>query len=197
MRNRWWAASGAAAAVALLAACGSSAGTSGSGGSNNTSSPPAASSGGGQTGSTTASTSASGIKTAKTGLGTILVTSQGRTIYTFAIDKPNKSNCTSSACVQFWPPLKGNPSEASGANLPGKFGTTTRSDGSTQATYDGHPLYLYKGDTAAGQTRGNALNEEGGLWYAITPSGGKPSGSTGTNGGGSGGSGGGGGGYGY
>ncbi|HEU5418372.1 MAG TPA: hypothetical protein VFV41_11840 [Streptosporangiaceae bacterium] len=190
MRNRWWAASGAAAAVALLAACGSGAGTSGSGGSNN-SAPPAASSGGGQTGSTTASTSASGIKTTSTSVGTVLVTSQGRTIYMFAIDKPGKSNCTSSSCVQFWPPLKGNPSKASGANLPGTFGTITRPDGSTQATYDGHPLYLYSGDTAAGQTNGNNLNHDGGLWYAITPSGGKPSGSTG------GGSGGGGGGYGY
>jgi predicted lipoprotein with Yx(FWY)xxD motif len=197
MRNRWWAASGAAAAVALLAACGSSAATSGSGGSNSNSSPPAASSGG-QTGSTTASTSASGIKTAKTGLGTVLVTSQGRTIYMFAIDKPNKSVCNSSDCVKFWPPLKGNPSAAPGANLPGKFGTTTRADGTTQATYDGHPLYLFKEDTAAGQTRGNALNENGGLWYALTPSGAKPSGtSTGGGSGGSGGSGGGGGGYGY
>ena len=193
MRNRWWAASGGAlAAAALLAACGG--GTSGSGGSSS-SSPPAASSGG-QTGSTTASRSASGIKTAKTSVGTVLVTSQGFTIYLFAIDKPNKSNCNSSECVQFWAPLKGNASAAAGANLPGKLGTITRADGSTQATYDGHPLYLYKGDTAPGQVHGNAINTSGGLWYAITPAGGKPAATSGSSGG-SGGSGGGGGGYGY
>lgn len=196
MRNRWWAASGAAAAVALLAACGSSAGTSGSGGSTS-SSAPAASSSGGQTGSTAASTSASGIKTAKTKLGTILVTSQGYTIYLFAIDKPNKSVCFGS-CAQFWPPLKGNPSMASGANLPGKFGTIKRAGGGTQATYDGHPLYLFKEDTAPGQVKGNAINTSGGLWYAITPAGGKPSTTAASkSGGSSGGSGGSSGGYGY
>jgi len=187
MRNRWWAASGGAlAAAALLAACGG--GTSGSGG-NTSSSAPAASSGG-QTGSTTASRSAAGIKTAQTSVGTVLVTSQGFTVYLFAIDKPGKSNCNSAECVKFWPPLKGNASAASGANLPGKFGTITRADGSSQATYDKHPLYLYKGDTAPGQVRGNAINISGGLWYAITPAGGKPSGAS--SGGSSGGSGGGG-----
>src|ERR1039457_4977380 len=60
------------------------------------------------------------------------------------------------------------------ASLPGKFGTIKRSDGSTQATYDGHPLYTYKGDSAAGQTGGNGLKLSGGLWYAVTPSGAKP-----------------------
>ena len=197
MRNRWWAASGAAAAVALLAACGSSAGTSGGGGAANSSAPAASSSGGGQSGSTTASTSASGIKTAKTKLGTILVTAQGYTIYLFAIDKPNKSVC-SGACAQFWPPLKGHPSAASGASLPGKFGTISRAGGGTQATYDGHPLYLFKEDTSPGQVRGNAINTNGGLWYAITPSGSKPATTTANgSGGSSGGSGGSSGGYGY
>jgi predicted lipoprotein with Yx(FWY)xxD motif len=171
MRNRWWAASGAAAAVALLAACGSSAGTSG--GAANSPAPAARSSGGGQSGSTTASTSASGIKTAKTKLGTILVTAQGYTIYLFAIDKPNKSVCFGN-CAQFWPPLTGHPTAASGANLPGKFGTIKRAGGGTQATYDGHPLYLFQEDTSPGQVRGNAINTSGGLWYAITPAGSKP-----------------------
>jgi predicted lipoprotein with Yx(FWY)xxD motif len=175
MRNRWLAASGAAAAAALIAACGSSAAGSGSGSGG--SSAPAASSGG-QSGSTTAKTSSTGIKTAKASVGTILVTSKGFTIYLFAIDKPNKSNCAGT-CATFWPPLKGKPTAAAGASLPGKFGTITRSDGSSQATYDGHPLYLYKGDTAPGQVHGNGINIEGGLWYAITPAGTKPSGSGG------------------
>lgn len=189
MRNRWWAAPDAAA-VALLAACGSSAGTSG--GAANSPAPAASSGGGGQSGSTN-STSASGIKTARTKLGTILVTAQGYTIYLFAIDKPNKSVCFGS-CAQFWPPLK-HPTAASGANLPGKFGTIKRAGGGTQATYDGHPLYLFQEDTSPGQVRGNAINTSGGLWYAITPAGSKPAATAASKSGSS--SGGSSGGYGY
>jgi predicted lipoprotein with Yx(FWY)xxD motif len=189
MRNRWWTAPVAAAAVALLAAaCGSSAspGSSGSGGSGGSGSS------GGGTSTTSSTASAAGIKTESSGKGTVLVTAKGHTIYWFAIDTPTKSNCDS-ACLKFWPPLTGKPSVASGASLSGKFGTITTA-GKTQATYMGHPLYVYAGDTAAGQVNGNKLNINGGLWYAMTPNGAKltaapkPAKS---------GSGGGGGGYGY
>jgi predicted lipoprotein with Yx(FWY)xxD motif len=192
MRNRWWTAPVAAAAVALLAAaCGSTASSSGgSGGSGGSGSS------GNSGGSTAAShASASGIKTASVNGKTVLVTASGRTIYWFAIDTPTKSNCTSSACVTFWPPLIGKPSTGSGVSLSGKLGTVKRSNGQLQATYMGHPLYLYKGDTAAGQARGNDTNIEGGLWWAMTPTGAtfkaaKPSsGSSSSSGGG--------GGYGY
>jgi predicted lipoprotein with Yx(FWY)xxD motif len=170
MRNRWWAAPGAVAGIALLAACGSSGTSSGASGSSS-SSAPAASSGSGAA-ATTASTSATGIKTAKTSSGTVLTTAQGRTIYWFAIDTPAKSNCTGS-CATFWPPLTGKPSMAASASLTGKFGTIKRAGGTLQATYDGHPLYLYKGDTAAGQVHGNGLNASGGRWWATTPTGAK------------------------
>jgi predicted lipoprotein with Yx(FWY)xxD motif len=171
MRNRWWAAPGAAAAVALLAACGSS-GTSGaSGGTSSTpaatsSSAPAASSS--APAATAASTSSTGITTAKSSIGTVLTTAQGFTIYWFAIDTPNKSNC-SAQCAAFWPPLKGSPTMASGASLTGKFGTIKRADGTSQATYEGHPLYLFKEDLRPGQVNGNKLNTAGGLWWASTP----------------------------
>lgn len=167
MRNRWWTAPVAAAAVALLAAaCGSSASPgTGSGGSSGSSS------GGGGASTTSSTASAAGIKTESTSKGTVLTTAKGHTIYWFAIDTPSKSNCDS-ACLKFWPPVTGKPSMASGASLNGKFGTIT-TDGKTQATYMGHPLYVYAGDTAAGQVNGNKLNINGGLWFAMTPSGAK------------------------
>ena len=170
MRTRWWAASGAAAAVVFLAACGSSAATSSGSAASPSSGAAAASSPASSSGS--AASSATGIMTASTAGGTVLTTAQGRTIYWFAIDTPTKSNC-SGTCATYWPPVTGTPTAAASASLPGKWGTITRADGTTQATYDGHPLYTYKGDTAAGQDGGNGLNISGGLWWAMTPSGAK------------------------
>jgi predicted lipoprotein with Yx(FWY)xxD motif len=155
MRSRWWAAPVLAAAVIGLAACGSS--------SASTSSTPAGSSSGSQ------------VKTASTSVGTILVNSAGHSIYWFAIDTPTKSNCTGS-CATLWPPVKGPVTAAAGASLPGTLGTITRADGTVQATYMGHPLYTYAGDSSAGQVGGNGKNLSGGFWWAMTPSGAKPSG---------------------
>ena len=58
-----------------------------------------------------------------------------------------------------------------GPGVTGKLGTIKRSDGSIQATYNGHPLYTYVADTAPGQARGNGLNVNGGLWHEVTASG--------------------------
>ena len=55
--------------------------------------------------------------------------------------------------------------------MTGTFGTIKRADGSTQATYNGHPLYTYVGDSAPGQAHGNTLNLNGGLWHEVTASG--------------------------
>jgi len=63
---------------------------------------------------------------------------------------------------------------AAGVSLAGKFGTIKRADGTLQATYMGHPLYTYAGDSSAGMVSGNGKNLSGGLWYAMTPSGAKP-----------------------
>ena len=164
MLNRWWAGAGAAAAVVVLAACGSSGGSS----SASSSSSPAAST---ASSAPASSASAAGIKTASSSKGTVLTNAQGDTLYWFALDTATKSNCTGS-CAAYWPPVIGKPSAASGMSLPGKWGTISRS-GQLQATYDGHPLYTYKGDTAPGQVNGNGLNASGGLWWAVTPSGAK------------------------
>lgn len=153
-------AAGALSAMVALTACGSS----------STAAAPAKSAA-----PTTAPVVASGagIKTVSTGIGTVLTNSQGMTLYWFAPDTATKSNCNGT-CATFWPPVKGPVTAASGVSLPGKFGTITRADGSVQATYDGHPLYTYKADTAPGQTTGNGLKASGGLWVAMTPAGTKP-----------------------
>jgi predicted lipoprotein with Yx(FWY)xxD motif len=166
----------AAAAVAVLAACGSSGGSASSSGS----SSPAASS---SSSSSPAAASSSSLKTAKIGGATVLTSTKGFTLYSFAPDTPTKSNCNG-ACAAAWPPVKG-PATATGVK--GTFATIKRSDGSTQATFDGHPLYTFVGDTAPGQNKGNGLNANGGLWQEITttgtaaaaPAGGSPAGSGG------------------
>jgi predicted lipoprotein with Yx(FWY)xxD motif len=170
MRNRWWAAPVLVGAVAVLAACGSSAAPASS--TSNTSAPAAGSAVGSSATSSTAATSAVVIGTRSTGIGTVLVNAQGKTLYWFAIDTSTTSKCTGS-CATYWPPVIGTAKAAPGAKLTMGFGTITRSGGQLQATYDGHPLYTYAGDTSAGQTSGNAKNLSGGLWWAMTPSGAK------------------------
>ena len=77
----------------------------------------------------------------------VLTDAKGFTLYWFVPDTAAKSNCNGS-CATFWPPVKGPASLASGVK--GTLGTITRSDGSVQATFDGHPLYTYKGDSKPG-----------------------------------------------
>jgi predicted lipoprotein with Yx(FWY)xxD motif len=143
-----------AAAAAVLAAC-SSSGTSSAGGSGSTSTgSPAAAAGG-------------SLKTATIGGAKVLTNANGFTLYSFAPDTATTSNCNGT-CAQNWPPVNG-PATASGVT--GTFGTIKRSDGSVQATFDGHPLYAFAGDTAPGQAKGNGLNAAGGLWHEVTTSG--------------------------
>jgi predicted lipoprotein with Yx(FWY)xxD motif len=152
----------------VLAACGSS-GT-----------PSGTSSGGGS--SAHAVAAGGGLKTAKIGSVTVLTSAKGFTLYSFAPDTPTKSNCNG-ACAKFWPPVKG---AVSASGVKGTFGTIKRSDGSVQATFDGHPLYTYVGDTAPGQAKGNGLNLSGGVWHEVTTSGSAPAGSSSSGSGGAG-----------
>jgi len=98
----------------------------------------------------------------------VLTNAKGFTLYSFVPDTATKSNCNGS-CAQYWPPVKG-PATA-GPGVTGKLATITRSDGSTQATYNGHPLYTYVSDTAPGQAKGNGVNLSGGVWHEVTVSG--------------------------
>ena len=151
MNKRWLAPAGLAAAV-LITACGSSTSTPSSGAA---SSAPAASSG-------------STVKMATIGGAAVLTNAKGFTLYWFVPDTSTKSNCNGS-CARYWPPVKG--PVTAGAGVTGKLGTITRSDGSTQATYNGHPLYTYVADSAPGQAKGNGLNLSGGVWHEVPVSG--------------------------
>ena len=116
-----------------------------------------------------AATAAGGsLKTTHIGGVTVLTNAEGRTLYWFAPDTVTRSACYGT-CAAYWPPVRG--AATAGPGVTGRLGTITRSDGSVQATYDGHPLYTYAGDTGAGQANGNRLNLNGGLWYEVTPSG--------------------------
>jgi predicted lipoprotein with Yx(FWY)xxD motif len=104
-------------------------------------------------------------------LGTFVVDSQGRTLYRFEKDKGSKSMC-SGACAAAWPPstVSGKPKAGQDVDA-AMIGTTKRSDGPTQVTYGGHPLYRYAGDQAPGDTNGQDLDQFGGSWYVVSPSG--------------------------
>ena len=102
------------------------------------------------------------LKTTTIGGTTVLTNAKGFTLYSFAPDTPATSKCYGS-CAAYWPPVTG--TTAIGQGVPGRVATITRTDGSEQLTYNGHPLYTYVGDTAPGQARGNNLNLNGGLWH--------------------------------
>ena len=108
-----------------------------------------------------------GLTTTTIGGTTVLTNASGFTLYSFAPDTPATSTCYGS-CAAYWPPVTGTP--AAGQGLPGTVTTITRTDGSHQLTYNGHPLYTYIGDSAPGQARGNNLNLNGGLWHEVPAS---------------------------
>jgi predicted lipoprotein with Yx(FWY)xxD motif len=124
------------------------------------------------------SRSATTVDVASTrGLGKILVDSQGRTLYLFKADTGTTSAC-SGDCAIDWPPVTTAGKATVGGDLStSKVGTTKRSDGTTQITYNGHPLYLFEGDHGAGDANGQGLNAFGGAWYVLSPAGNEITGS--------------------
>jgi predicted lipoprotein with Yx(FWY)xxD motif len=147
-----------AAAALALGACG--------GGNGNT-----------KTASTDRPTTASGGRAATVGvandsaLGKILVDSRGRTLYLFKKDTGTQSQC-SGACAAAWPPVRAAAKPTAGSGVTAsKLGTSARSDGAPQVTYNGHPLYLYAGDQNPGDTNGQGITGFGAAWYVVSPSG--------------------------
>jgi predicted lipoprotein with Yx(FWY)xxD motif len=113
------------------------------------------------------------VSTAKTSLGRILVNSNGRTLYLFAKDRNGKSAC-SGQCATFWPPLitSGKPRVLGGVRA-ALIGTTRRTDGRLQVTYNHHPLYTFVKDKKAGQTNGEGVDAFGAEWYVVSTAGSK------------------------
>jgi predicted lipoprotein with Yx(FWY)xxD motif len=129
------------------------------------------SSGGGENNAVKASESGSGgtIGAAEIeGLGSVLVDSEGMTVYEFTVDKGSRSECYG-GCAKIWPPVTttGKPTAGEGAMSSG-LGTTKRKDGSEQVTYEGHPLYTFAEDEAPGEATGNEVE---GTWFVLNENG--------------------------
>jgi predicted lipoprotein with Yx(FWY)xxD motif len=150
-----------AAAVIAVAGCGSSNKSSSSTGA----AAPAA--------TTPAAGKGEQIAAKDTKLGKILVDEDGHALYLFEADKGTQSTC-SGACAAAWPPVttSGKPVADSGAQA-GKLGTTSRSDGKTQVTYAGHPLYYFALDKQPGEAKGQGSKAFGAEWYVVGPAGSK------------------------
>jgi predicted lipoprotein with Yx(FWY)xxD motif len=104
-------------------------------------------------------------------LGQILVDGEGKTVYLFVQDTGTASTCYTN-CAQFWPPVltTGAPLAGTGAQA-SLLGTTKRTDGTTEVTYAGHPLYYFLNDKAPDDTNGQGVNGFGALWWVLDPSG--------------------------
>jgi predicted lipoprotein with Yx(FWY)xxD motif len=160
---------GAVGVALLVAACSSGSSSTGPAAS----SPPTRAS---SSSAAPASGSASGsgpavIATASSSAGTVL-TDGGRAVYLWAKDGTGMSAC-SGACAAAWPPVTtAGTVTASGAAMASDLGTITRSDGTKQVTYDGHPLYFFAGDSSAGMASGQGSDSFGAKWWLVSPSGG-------------------------
>jgi predicted lipoprotein with Yx(FWY)xxD motif len=166
-----------AAAVALAAGCGSSKSTTGTTSASahaTTATPAASKSAYGSTGASSSSSSAGAVtisaKHSKD--GTILAAGPKHlTVYLFEADNGGQSTC-SGACAAAWPPVTtGGEPQAGGVASSAKLGTLTRSDGTKQVTYNGHPLYFFEKDGDAGDAYGQGVNAFGAGWYVMSPSG--------------------------
>jgi predicted lipoprotein with Yx(FWY)xxD motif len=168
----------AVATALALAGCGggddSSSSSANSGNNESNESSGGLYGGGGEAASSEPETGSAGVALASVPkVGMVLVDSKGFTLYLFAKDTGTKSTCNG-GCAEAWPPLttEGEPQANSGASA-SELGTSKRSDGTTQVTYAGHPVYTYSLDTKAGEANGNGINAFGAVWNAMNAQGGK------------------------
>jgi predicted lipoprotein with Yx(FWY)xxD motif len=153
----------AVAPIALVAVALVAAGCGGGGGGTGYGAAPQQKSGG----------SSSTLRLAGLKPGKALVDGQGRTLYLFEADKGDASTC-SGACASIWPPVTTTAKAIAGAGVTAvKLGTTKRSDGKLQVTYNGHPLYRYAADNKPGDVNGQGIDQFGAKWYVLNASGAK------------------------
>jgi predicted lipoprotein with Yx(FWY)xxD motif len=159
--SRVWALTASVILIGTLAAC-----------SNDTTSSPAtptsaAPSASAPAASAPAAQSAT-VMTASSDLGTILVDGQGMTLYLFTKDTQGSGESTCEGeCLAAWPALLGEPKAGDGVNQT-LLGSITRSDGTTQASYNGWPLYYWVKDSAPGDTTGQGVNK---VWWVLDANG--------------------------
>jgi predicted lipoprotein with Yx(FWY)xxD motif len=166
----------AAAALALLAGCGSSKSTS-SATSSSAAAPAATASAAAAPATTTGAASATGeaITVKHSKLGTILAAGPKKlTVYLFEADKGGGQSACTGTCAKFWPPVTtGAEAHAGPGAVAADLGTITRSDGTKQVTYKGHPLYFFEKDKDNGDAYGQASTAFGAGWYVLKPNGAK------------------------
>lgn len=166
MKRRVLLALAPAAAALVIAGCGGS----GSGSGQGSYVGGAAAAGGKTTANAGAATT---VALRKLKVGTALVDAQGRTLYLFQADTGSTSNCNG-ACASVWPPVTTSAKPMAGHGVDAaKLGTTKRSDGTLEVTYNGHPLYRYAADAKPGQAAGQGLNQFGAEWYVLDRNGNK------------------------
>jgi len=165
-RARLAAGAGSALGVALLvAACSTGSSSTGAAGG---SSPPGASS---LSAAASGGSSSTVVTTVSSSAGTFLATGSGHAVYLWTKDGNGMSAC-SGACAGAWPPVTTNSTvTASGGAKSSDLGTITRSDGTKQVTYDGHPLYFFSGDSGPGMASGQGNDGFGAKWWLVSPSG--------------------------
>jgi predicted lipoprotein with Yx(FWY)xxD motif len=95
-------------------------------------------------------------------IGDVLVDAQGRTLYTFDPENTGKIVCTGD-CTMLWPPVTVTGQPVAGNQVTG-LATVSRPEGTTQVTFNGHPLYRFASDKAPGEAKGDGYG--GGIWHA-------------------------------
>jgi len=148
-----------------LAACGDDSDDAGDDSSDNTTTTEET------TESSEAATGPATVAVGTTDLGEVIVDAEGKTLYLYAPDEQGATTTASEELQQAWPPLtvESEDDAVAGDGVDQELlGTAPQDDGTIWVTYNGHLLYRFSGDAAAGDTAGQGLGD---VWFAITPAG--------------------------
>ncbi len=162
-KSGWAAAAGLGSLVLLLTACGGSSGSSGTAGSGSTStSQPAGQPTSGALGSVPPPGSVV-LHVQKSALGYVLAAANGQVVYTYDKDTKGSAPTCTGTCAATWVPLTGNPVASSADTGLGALNTVSTANGAKQVTYNGMPLYTFKG----AKSLATSANGTGGVWHVI------------------------------